>query len=412
MESKQQFFNRPRIATLTLREKERRWAQHQASVRSARTPGRTPNTRMVQRQTPKGTLADLMLSQCAKDYFLALGAPFSTKNVACVPDLHSIPSKKVRVKTRGTFSTGADGNGYIACCNWCNDNAGSVVIYSTAALASSTSVLPENTVGTGKATQPKLPYTAAQFEAAGATPGVQARTVAVGLRIRYIGPQSSMSGQITGLRHPDNETLVNLQYNDIRSYTTAKTFRNHRDWIYALWRPVRPDEYHFSKDASTASDGSNFKWETGFTIAGTTDINGAPSPAPFEYEVIRFVEFIGNIDNVTRSHVDLQGMSHIRNSMPQSSTTSLPHKYLAHMAKNLEESAVEFGLPAGMGAAAYKMIGGGTAEAAETAASTGIMDTILGAAATAGASATEFLSGLGLGGLATAAEAAAPLLLL
>lgn len=41
--------------------------------------------------------------------------------------------------------------------------------------------------------------------------------------------------------------------------------------------------------------------------------------SPFEYEIIRYVEYIGTISNISKSHVDLVGMSDIRNSLPEKS---------------------------------------------------------------------------------------------
>ncbi len=368
--------NRPKIRSLSRKEQEKRWRQHQAAKRSERNIG-TRNTKI--RAT--GELAQIHLSSCAQEYFLAQMAPFSLKSNACVPDLHSIPSKKVRVKTRFTFSTGADGNGFAVCCNWCNASGGSAFLASTSALAASSGVLPLGTPNVGFVTQPKLPYASADFQATGSTPGVQARTVAVGMRIRYIGPEIARSGQIVGIRHPDNETLVNLSYTNILSYSTSKTYKNDRRWTYVMWRPVRPEEYHFSADPETASDGVNYKWETGFTITGTTNSSGTPGPAPFEAEVIRYVEYIGNIDNVTKSHVDIVGMSHIRNSLPVKSTTQKPGKMLQHAVKHIEDSIGESLPAAAAGALGYKHLFSSEAASAEAAEGSSILD-VLGSFAT------------------------------
>ena len=299
-------------------DQEARWRQHLASRRTQRNRAGFTNSGITYKPivNEDGVIAEMHLSPCAQHYFTALQAPFHLHEPACIPDLHAVPSKKISVKTRGIFSTGADGNGYLALCNWCNGSDGSALIASTSALASSSSILPLGTVDTTSFVQTKLPYIEAEFEATSQVPGVQARTVGVGLRIRYIGPELARAGQITAVRHPDNETLVNLTYQQIKQYRTAKTYPNERQWVYVLYRPVRPDEYHFSPNAGTPSDGNNFRWETAFTVEGTTNTSGAPGPASFEWEVIRHVEFIGSIDNVTRTHVDLMGMSHVRNALP------------------------------------------------------------------------------------------------
>ena len=214
MTTKAEFFARPKIRRLPAAEKERRWQQHVMSIRaSARVPQRDL-ARLNRRGYTRGTQlittgmkAEVHLSPCAKHYLNALTIPFQNKGVACVPDFHAIPSKKIRVKTRGFFSTGLDGNGYIVAAAWCTSNVCPTIISSTATLASSTGVLLRGSVNTATFTINKIPYSNTQFEANGSNPGVQARRVSQCLRIRYLGPKLSQSGQIVGLRHPDNETL-------------------------------------------------------------------------------------------------------------------------------------------------------------------------------------------------------------
>lgn len=369
---KQTFMQRAKIKSLSPKEKERRWLQHVDTMKDQQAVGMRGNRRLARkgytrgtRLTRVGTTAALHLTPCAQNYFLALVAPFSEKMVACVPDMHAVPSKKIRVKTRGVFATGQDGNGFCVVCNWCNSSVDSAIGYSQAPLVTSTSVLSISppAVGVGFSQQPKLPYNALAFQNSGSTPGVQARTVGVGLRIRYIGPELARSGQITGIRHPDNETLVGLSYDNIKSYSTAKVYGNKREWHYVMYRPVRPDEYHFSQDPATASDSTNFKWEMGFIINGTTKVDGTPGSASFEWETIRYVEYIGNIDNITKTHVDLVGMSHVRNSLPEKSTTAKPHSHLMKSIKSIEDSIGE-SLPAAAGGAmAYKNFMAPAAEA-------------------------------------------------
>lgn len=273
----------------------------------------------------------MMMSPCAKHYFAAQVSPFSLKTPACVPDLHAVPSKKIRVKSRFTFSTGTTGFGYLVASPWCNSSNSTVAGFTTATYALADIIGNPNIppLGTGTYIETKLPYGATQFQAFGPQPGVQARTVGFGMRIRYIGPESSRSGQIVGIRHPDNENLVGLTATQLRTYISAKTFPNKKDWTYVIYRPVRPKEYEFSENDCTASDTTNYKWSMGFAINGTTDINGLPSPAPFEAELIRFVEFIGSIDNITQTHVDIQGVGIVRNSLPTKSAHNNSRKHVA-----------------------------------------------------------------------------------
>lgn len=402
--NKETFISQPKYDNLSHKEKLRRWKQYQASVRSGRMPGRTRGTTMQMRQTRRGTLLESVLSPCAQEYFAAMTVPFALKQPACVPDLHALPSKKVRVKTRGLFSTGATGHGYCIVNTWANSNNSGAVAYSEAAWNPTLPpALPTSgAAGTFGVSQTKLPYTELQFQANGASPGVQARTVATALRIRYIGSEYTRSGQIVGIRHPDNETLRSLTFDDVKSFSTAKTFSNTKTWHYVMWRPGSPADYHFSPNPSDNDDGNatSSKLPLGFTVAGTMNSAGNPGPAPFEWELIRYVEYVGNIDNVTKSHVDINGMSHVRNSLPTKSTTNNPRGHFAKAIKTVEDSIGE-SLPAiGGGALAYK--------AATSAASEGggILSTIEGALSSAAETAMSFLPEAGM-----VFEEAAPLAL-
>jgi len=362
--------SRAKIARLPPKERERRWQQHQASTRGQnihQERGYSPNIVLRRKKTVKGVVAQRMLSRCAQHYALALEAPFSYKGVACIPDLHGVPSKKLRVKTRGIFSTGVDGNGFLIVDCWANSSDTSAITASSASLVSSSAPLPAFSVGVIDALQTKLPYSATDFATSGTDPAVEARTVAVGVRIRYLGTELARSGQITAVRHPDNSSLINIPYSQMKSFSTAKTYTNGRQWIYLMYRPVKPREYEFSPNYSTASNGDppGPTKEMGFAIEGTSTPSGALGPAPFEFEMVRYVEYVGNIDNITATHVDIQGMSHVRNSMPTKSSTDKPHQRFAKVVKHIEDSIGESIPAAAAGALGYKSIVAPAAEAAE-----------------------------------------------
>lgn len=384
---KQTFYARPGIRNLPAKEQKKRYAQHLVSKRQSKavkSRGRTRNTKLRATNTPVGAVASLHLSKCAQEYFLALQAPFSHKGVACIPDLHAVPSKKVRLKTRGVFSTGQDGNGFCIVDCWANASNTACITASAATLISSTAPLGAFSPNTITISQDKLPYAVADFPASGQPPstGVQARTVGVGLRIRYIGAELARSGQITAVRPPDNTSLIGVSYQQMKSYSTAKTYRNDRHWTYLMYRPVRPQEYEFSVNYSTASAGdpTDPPKEMGFCIEGTTQAAGTPGPAPFEVETIRYVEYIGNIDNVTKSHVDVVGMSHVRNSLNTKSSTTNPHHAVTVSLKQIEDSIGE-SLPAAVGGGlAYKNLFG-AAEDLGAEESPGIMEALSSAAA-------------------------------
>jgi hypothetical protein len=285
----------------------------------------------------------MKLSPCAAEYLAALQFPFSTKALACIPDMHALPSKKIRVVERGTFSTGLNGFGWVIACPWVTASdlpciSATSAGYNGVAQISNPTVVTANVINNF---QSKIPYTANQFYATTTDPGIEARVVGAGLRIRYIGSEMARSGQIAALRHPDNEDLIGFDDRRFRSYENCKVFPNNREWSYVVYRPAKPNEYEYSRDPESPGETTNYKWCLGFHIAGTTASTGAVGPAPFEYQFVQFIEYLGKIEAVTRSHVDVTGLSHVRNSIPDSSAYQSPQKMLAKTTRRLRDSMVE-----------------------------------------------------------------------
>lgn len=274
------------------------------------------------------------LSACGAHYAQALLHPFSLQKPACIPDLHSIPSKKIKVVTRLTFSTGSNGSGYIIYNpqDKCSDLSvlSSVVI--TDANYTGTATTPIATSGTGisAVNEAKIPYTSGQFEANASSPGIQGRVVGCAMRIRYRGTELNRGGSMSGLRHPDNETLVGFTTEQMRQYETCAIEDITRDWTTINYRPVTPGEFEYSPypvgDANSPGGGNGVQnFSLCFRIDGTTTTTGT-GPQTFDVELVKFLEYIGNVDNITKTHTDLQSMSLIRNALPQKSV----HKKPAH----------------------------------------------------------------------------------
>ena len=336
-QTKQEFFTNPKRINLSRREKEQRWEQHLATSRSIGPGTRTGYPQSITLTQPAGPL--MQLSPCAIEYLGALVAPFGHKGLACIPDLHAIPSKKIRVKTRGTFSTGTNGFGFVVHSPWCTSNDSDSLAYTDA--SSALTAVIKSGVGVVNQSEVKQPYPLALFAGLAGAQGVRARVVGSGLRIRYIGPELARSGQIIGIREPDNQTLEGQTATTVKDLTTAKTFNNDREWITVMYRPARPAEYKYSPDHCSASDSTNTKWSQGFLITGTTNTSGLPGPAPFEFEVVKYVEYLGNIDNITRSHTDIVAMSDIRNVLPTKSVTDQPDQYSRHVIGRLYDHVSE-----------------------------------------------------------------------
>jgi hypothetical protein len=367
--NREQFYSKKKIEHLSAKEKEKRWKQHRAAKTSARArPGYNRNTKIKVHTVDGKNYGSMRLTHCASEYANCLIMPFTLHKVACIPDLHAVPSKKLRIVLRGTFSTGTGGYGHLLQSPWCGAKDANQVNFTTASYALGETLF---NVGAGMSAQVagKLPYGVLQW-AGNVTGGIKHRLVGSGLRIRYIGPESSRSGQIVAFREPDNDNLDTLTYNRVRELETSATFRNTGEWQYVMYRPAKPSEYEYSPNPCATNDiglsaVSSYRTQ-GFTITGTTDINGNPSPAPFEYELVSFFEFIGNVSAVTRTHVDLTGMSHVRNALPVKSVTDAPIQYVKQAARAIGHSLAEAAPAVGAGALGAHLISGGTATGAAT----------------------------------------------
>lgn len=386
--SRQEFFAKPKYASLSNKSKEARWQQHKSAQKLGRaTSGRNRSTRIKVAGPANKRHLSLAMTPCAVDYMKSLVTPFSLTQPACIPDLHAVPSKKVRVKYRGVFSTGTTGDGQCVALPACTTNQGSIVYITDATYALGPTLQNSLVAGISGPVNPKIPYGSSAF-AGTTTGGIRSRLVGFGVRIRYIGPEISRSGQIVGFREPDNSNALGLTYDRVRSLTTSKTFSNKRQWVYATYRPVQPGEYEYSPfPCSPEVPGATVNTSAatlGFTISGTTDSSGNPGPAPFEFETVSFIEYIGNIDNISHTHVDVIGMSHVRNALPGKSVTdNLVHTAgtaVHSLTKSLQNAAPVIGA----GVLGYHMLAkGSSAEAAEaaaaeasTAAEGGILSTV------------------------------------
>lgn len=265
----------------------------------------------------------LGLSHCALNYAHALEAPFHFHGEACIPDLYAVPSKKVRAVMKYEFSTGVNGFGYFT--SVMQDKCNNLTpIRWTDATFTGVNTFVITGAGVNTAQYTKLPYSSTAF-AASTSDGIRGRVVALGLRIRDIGPSLYAGGKIIALRHPENRDMSGLTVDDILSYEESRTYPVTKDWTYLNYRPVRPEEYQYSENGPT--DAGNLFGHMGFFITGTQNASGV-GPRSFEAQVCVFMEYLGKIDNITRTHADVVGMSQIRNAAPVTSSTRNPGKQL------------------------------------------------------------------------------------
>jgi len=336
--------NRPTIKNLSAAEKERRWAQHRANAGQNFTVSRPLPT--VTEPNPIAAVTHTFPS-CAVHYLQALENPFTLEHPACIPDLHSVPSKKVRAIARSTFAVGINGDGCAVLCPHTKVNSGVSYITTTSAFPSSggATVVPvPNGVGITNNLIAKLPYDSSAF-AVITSGGIEGRVVGSGIRIRYTGREIDRSGQIVAFRDPDNENVAAIKtFQQLRDLESSQTFDVSRDWTYCHYKPCRPDEYEYSRNGESSGvepipGGISCRLSMGFVIIGATPLSG------FECEVVTFVEYVGNIDNVSHTHSDITSMSLIRNATPMPVGTQNPHLTLLKSVHKIGKSIVKHASP-------------------------------------------------------------------
>lgn len=366
--SKQDFLNRPKYANLSHKQKEARWASYVESRRTV--AGSKKSVPAIARGVNKLSVSPAaaalhLFPPCAVHYAQAMTSPFhlveSGANSACIPDIHAVPSKKVHTLAKFIMSTGTLGNGFIVVNPQCKTND-AAFSFTTSAAYPGGEVFPNlglpssPPVGTGviaSARIARLPYSDSEFQN-GTSNGINGRVVGAGLRVRFIGAELARAGQLMVFRDSDNNHMLDgRSFDSVRNLETTKTYPVSKEWTYVNYRPVKPGEFEYSQwgcagenpNQTSSSIGAFATYNMGFGISGTTTSGGTPGPAPFEWEYVLFIEYIGLVDQVSHTHSDIQAVSYIRNSLPVKNSTTNPHKLLAKTLDKIGTTILKHGSP-------------------------------------------------------------------
>jgi len=291
--------------------------QKKKTVKVNRTVGRqvlttasdsVPNRAIRRQNRPR---AGVYLSRCAQDYARCLVNPF-TGPLACIPAFPIVMTRKCRVWSKGTFSTGSNAEGWIVCdpqLGAANDLT--CVMGTTPANAGTTVniVVSPATASFGSNSD----YVSGQF----GINDIQFKVVACGLRIRYTGTNLNMGGTIVALSDPSHNSLQGRNYGQFQAEVTSKQFSFGRSWINILYKPVLTQELdnHFSAGLVTPAP-------TDPTFFMGAFVNSAVPGQPFEFEYYAVYEFEGaNVRGQTPSHADPSGFAAIQVASLQSPTT-------------------------------------------------------------------------------------------
>jgi hypothetical protein len=206
MLTKQEYLSKPKYASLSRQDKERRWRQYLASKALATQPDIFAP---MEEPDPLAAVAHTFPS-CAVHYLQALENPFHLNAEACIPDLHAVPSKKVKAITRLTFGTNTTGEAFFVACPQDKSKDTDAFLFNTTAFvgAGGNTLVPiPGSPNISGASRLKLPYLTAQF-ANVATGGIRGRVVGTAQRLRYTGREIDRGGQVVAFRHPTTQMLL------------------------------------------------------------------------------------------------------------------------------------------------------------------------------------------------------------
>lgn len=318
-----------------------------------------------------------MMNECTSTYARALMDPFQIfKMNPCVPDMHAQPSQKFAIITRGEFSTGAQGVGYItvnpykigsavipaegAFFPWgynaitgppttepvlayCTNNLYGSTEYAAPVSsldgASALGMLRIQPVSSMHADSEWIEnYTGDRLDVRN-NKGIQSRVVACGLRVRYIGTELYRSGKMTFLSHEENGSIWTSRDAElipntsrslafVQSYADARTKSVTKGWQHVTWLPRVQSDWDYCPNAAVGGPIKHSAYIAGETadvescmttplfvgISGTQNAGG-PGTQPFEYEIYQHVEIIGKVPR-THTPTDVVGLGAVKTNLP------------------------------------------------------------------------------------------------
>lgn len=286
------------------------------------------------------------IAACSRHYGQALLNPFSLPpgQEVCFPGSMTQPSQKLRVRTFGEFSVGAQGTGGVAVWPFrmlAQDVYLSAGAYFPAVITTNAtySIVPDgdfsfaNSGARGVSTTMQYyggyssPYTTAQY---GLASGRAVRLVGCGLRVQYTGKVLDGAGTYITYRNPyptagipDSRDSIQ----DLMAIASSAQERVTNEAVYACYQPVIESDTFFHTEpmqvtadalAVGASSSSVNRFGQGVFIKGAT------AGDKFSYEVIAYFEVIGSSIPVTSSHSDPTGAAAVAHAASHQRATTVP----------------------------------------------------------------------------------------
>jgi len=245
------------------------------------------------------------LSPCSSLYLKALTNPFdSTIVAACIPDLIDIPSKKVKIMTRSSFTVGTAGVGFISVSPKgasCSD-----VAFANVTSATFTGAVITDSGGgfVNTVFMLQAPLTFANLGTG--LNQIAPRVVGFGVRVRYTGTELNRGGRLILFRATTMDfDSSGMSVSDLLAVRTTITRPVSRSWHSVAWLPGKSTDYDFFTTLANANTTSPL----------VILVEGATAGNTFEVELVGHYEYIGATDNTSRSHTDLPGMSAIKDAI-------------------------------------------------------------------------------------------------
>lgn len=242
------------------------------------------------------------LSECSSKYAAALADPFGNRALsACLPTFPQLRSLKPAVKAHFTMTCGADGTGFIhvmpTICNnyW-------IAHYSNAATCAVVPTTTNVTLATAGTTtsSPNSQWASTPFTADNST-SLNARLVACGVRIQYVGKVTDMAGIVHIYSHPSNGDVNELSIDNAASKPQCNTMRVSSKPIIAVIQGINEKEMRFPQSSDTnlnriypIGSGTYSPSDGGFRNAVLKiGVVGSTVGAQFYVEIIQHFEVTG-----------------------------------------------------------------------------------------------------------------------
>lgn len=256
---------------------------------------RRRNTRQFNKQRNNGAVSGYATSAptitegttAAIKYFHASTQPWNSPPVG-LPIEPALRSRKVKLWVKGVVSCGDDGTGFIgSTLSWCNDLP-NVFFTDSTYLGSTFSTIPGGGV---IAENCNSPFSSVQLNSGSLQ--VEARAVAAGMRIRYIGTELNRGGRILAFEHPDHSDMAGMSATDLLSFPNTHFEAVDRQWHSAHWQHIWPGEETYTNTCEPTPN-PNEPVQPNMCYGIMISAKGI-SGLVFEFECYTLVEYIGSL---------------------------------------------------------------------------------------------------------------------